>query len=257
MTPAELERRFLDFVYTTDATITPGALAYFARCTMKEAESLLDELARQGTIRIEHDEQGLIFYVFPGRTKLTRAPSETAPRPLGGGLHIGGGVFPPPAATPVPHVSVQAQRALVPVTPGEPPGPVLPGGQTACPYCGETILSVAKKCKHCGEMIDPALRQALVPVQVNVGIQNVPQAGPAVPIGRPVNPGAAAALNFIWPGAGHMYAGRIGAGIGWMFAVFIGYLAFVVPGFALHMASLFAGAKAAREENAKNGHLTP
>jgi hypothetical protein len=256
MTPAELERRFLDFVYTTDATITPGALAYFARCTMKEAEQLLDDLARQGTIRIEHDDAGLIFYVFPGRTKLTRnesvPPTATAPRPLGGGLQIGGGFVPQP------QVNVQAQRALVPVTPQLPStAPELPGGQTACPYCGETILAIAKKCKHCGEMIDPNLRQAMVPVQVNVGIQNVPQPGPAAPVGRPVNPGAAAALNFIWPGAGHMYVGRIGAGIGWMFAILIGYMALVVPGFALHMVSLFAAARAAREENAKNGHLTP
>src|SRR5689334_19633368 len=27
----------------------------------------------------------------------------------------------------------------------------------ACPYCGEQVLAVAKKCKHCGETIDVVL----------------------------------------------------------------------------------------------------
>lgn len=30
-----------------------------------------------------------------------------------------------------------------------------------CPYCGEQILSIAKKCKHCGEFLDNSLRPLL------------------------------------------------------------------------------------------------
>jgi uncharacterized membrane protein YvbJ len=29
---------------------------------------------------------------------------------------------------------------------------------TRCPFCAEEILSAAKKCKHCGEIVDPAMR---------------------------------------------------------------------------------------------------
>lgn len=29
-----------------------------------------------------------------------------------------------------------------------------------CPYCSETILATARKCKHCGEIIDPKLRKS-------------------------------------------------------------------------------------------------
>src|SRR5262245_17026077 len=37
--------------------------------------------------------------------------------------------------------------------------PPSPGPATkACPYCGETILAVARLCKHCGQALDPDLR---------------------------------------------------------------------------------------------------
>jgi hypothetical protein len=31
--------------------------------------------------------------------------------------------------------------------------------ETVCPYCAETILIAAKKCKHCGEIIDTHMRE--------------------------------------------------------------------------------------------------
>ena len=36
-----------------------------------------------------------------------------------------------------------------------------PADYRACPFCGEQILSVAKKCKHCNEIIDVSLRQMM------------------------------------------------------------------------------------------------
>lgn len=48
----------------------------------------------------------------------------------------------------------------------------------SCPFCAEQIQALAKKCKHCNELLDPALRkadealrasQSAAPVYMNAG----------------------------------------------------------------------------------------
>ena len=62
-----------------------------------------------------------------------------------------------------------------------------------CPMCGEQILAIAKKCKHCGEYLDVSL------VNIEKEVDK--------------NPGIAAVLSVVLPGAGHMYIGRVKEGI--------------------------------------------
>jgi hypothetical protein len=46
----------------------------------------------------------------------------------------------------------------------------------ACPFCAENIEDAARKCKHCGEYLDPALRTASGP-QAQVEVQKRAAAG--------------------------------------------------------------------------------
>jgi hypothetical protein len=64
--------------------------------------------------------------------------------------YLGPAEAPAPAMPPPVFVAVTVPPALAPAPPETRP----------CPFCGEPILAIAKKCKHCGEMLDPALRAA-------------------------------------------------------------------------------------------------
>lgn len=52
---------------------------------------------------------------------------------------------------------------------------------------------------------------------------------------RQWNPGVAAVLSLVIPGAGQMYKGQVLNGLAWLFFVVVGYIAFVGIGLVLHL----------------------
>ena len=77
-----IEHRLLELVYTTDAPITPMALAYFAPCSLEDAEKVLDDLVARDRIQLEVADDGTLSYVFPNRHKLTPHDKPQALVPL-------------------------------------------------------------------------------------------------------------------------------------------------------------------------------
>jgi hypothetical protein len=114
-----------------------------------------------------------------------------------------------------------------------------------CPYCGEEIRAIARKCKHCGEFLDASLRGQSVVVgagstapQVIVQNTNVIEArrhpGYGIPE-REWSPGIAAVLSLVIPGAGQMYKGNVGGGICWLIGTIFAYCFFIFPGLVVHL----------------------
>ena len=64
---------------------------------------------------------------------------------------------------------------------------------------------------------------------------------------RVPSPGVAAVRSVLVPGLGHVYAGRLGAGLLWFLATGFGYWAILVPGFLLHVASVYFAYQAAKD----------
>jgi hypothetical protein len=74
-----IEARLLDLAHTTDAKLTATALAYFAPCSIEDAQRVLDDLTVRETITMDVEDDGTIVYTMPGRQKLHARP---APAPM-------------------------------------------------------------------------------------------------------------------------------------------------------------------------------
>jgi len=98
--------------------------------------------------------------------------------------------------------------------------PILPM-LICCPICNKEISRAATACPSCGHPINP---QAIETSQ------------------RSWNPGVAAVLSLVIPGAGQMYKDHIGAGILWFIFIVGGYSLFIIPGLVLHLLCIFNAA---------------
>jgi TM2 domain-containing membrane protein YozV len=100
--------------------------------------------------------------------------------------------------------------------------------EVECSFCREVIKPNAKKCKHCGEILDATLRP--VANQPAVIHHHAAQ----------FSPGALMGLSFVIPGLGQICKGQPINGIAWFIVVAVGYGLFCVPGLILHICCILA-----------------
>ena len=111
--------------------------------------------------------------------------------------------------------------------------PAIAADSKPCPFCREWIKVEARRCRHCGESLDPVLRAAEEASRTALERRN-----------PSFSPGVARVLSVILPGLGHIYRGKLLSGFLWMIVTPLGYLCFIVPGLILHVLCIVFSGKA-------------
>ena len=285
------EQRLLDTIFTTDVQLNPATIAFLYKLSVQEASDLLQQAAVAGLLNIESDDEGNIIYLYPNRVKLPgreNAGPKKAGAPGIAGIGPGAGVNPMQTALARTDAAGLGGLSVQAAAPGLAPGragadlvvdsidmteaagstPAAgPDGHRtmSCPFCSETVLVGAKKCKHCHEFIDFAMRDlqalkqasatpaALVPAVVQQQFQQQQlqqlqqqQQQQLLQISS-TSATQAALLSFFVPGLGQMCSGRVPAGLLWMMFTCLGYVCFIVPGIVLHILCVINAARQPRQ----------
>ncbi len=260
------EQRLLETIFTTDVPISPATIAYLYKIPTEEASELLQKAAVAGVLNIDSDEHGNLIYQYPNRPKFPSSepvPSAirrgVAPFSLGYPPQQFGGSSSMVYQDPVLRTLSVQPNAITPLE-GEDAAASITAGEAQaetktqpkmgrCPFCSEVISISAKKCPHCYEYLDYALREMYSKKPNYLALQNQQQAA----ITRSTTTSTQAALlSFFMPGLGQMVNGQIGAGVLWLLFTCLGYVCFIIPGMVLHILCII---NAARQNQLTTGNV--
>ena len=253
MEQAEFEQAVLRMAHNGGVErLTPSAVAYQVRVSAKDAERMLDKMVTNAQIELDSDDDGNLFYYVPGLgtpgvfTEGTAAANPIEPpKPPPGIPGSPYGQYAQGAPPPPGYGQPYGQQP-----PGPPHGPPPPGQPYGQPYGGQQPHGQTGAPPPPGQPYaqPPYGQQQFAPPQYGQPYPQNPapppyagQGYPAPPqYGQPVNaygqpytygqnamvphhprgpksPASSALLSAIIPGAGQLYNGQVGKGLGFFF----------------------------------------